>query len=88
MTTTVLVLTELTDATYIGLAGGFGVSTAVKGEPIGAFYGTDWARCRYEDALNVVQDIDINALCKSAKAPNHSLYVAANVGIDAPLLMT
>lgn len=72
------VLTELKGATYVGLAGGFGVSTAVKGEPIGAFYGTDWARCRYEDAENVVEDIDINALCRAAKAPNHALYVGAD----------
>ncbi|MEP7345571.1 MAG: TonB-dependent receptor, partial [Gemmatimonadaceae bacterium] len=74
------VLVDLTGATYVGLAGGFGVSTAVKGEPIGAFYGTDWARCRYEvpDAENVVNGIDMNALCKAAKAPNHSLYVAAD----------
>ncbi len=70
------VLEDLKGATYVGIAGGFGVSTAVKGQPIGAFYGTDWARCRYEDASNVVNDIDINALCKSANAPNHALYVA------------
>jgi TonB-linked SusC/RagA family outer membrane protein len=71
-------LTELQGATFVGLTGGFGVSTAVKGEPIGAFYGTDWARCRYEvaDADNIVEDVDINAVCKAANAPNHSLYVA------------
>jgi hypothetical protein len=61
------------------------VSTAVKGEPLGTFYGTDWIRCRYEvaDADNHVTnaagvDVDVNALCRSAKAPNGSLYVDAD----------
>jgi hypothetical protein len=53
----------------------------VKGEPIGAFYGTDWARCRYEvpDAEQVVIDgQNLNALCKAEGAKNHSLYVGAD----------
>jgi hypothetical protein len=75
-------LTELQGADYVGITGGFGVSTAVKGQPLGAFYGTDWVRCRYEvaDADNVQetslgQSTDINALCRNGKAPNHSLFV-------------
>ena len=75
-------LVELQGADYVGITGGFGVSTAVKGQPLGAFYGTDWVRCRYEvgDADNhysnlAGDDVDINALCRSANAPNHSLYV-------------
>src|SRR5205085_6218841 len=41
-------LVDLQGATYVGLAGGFGVSTAVKGYPLGTFYGTDFIRCRYD----------------------------------------
>jgi TonB-linked SusC/RagA family outer membrane protein len=75
-------LVELQGADYVGITGGFGVSTAVKGQPLGTFYGTDWIRCRYEvaDGDNHVTnlagaDVDVNALCRSAKAPNHSLFV-------------
>ena len=48
-------LTKLQGADYVGLTGGFGNSVAVKGEPLGTFYGTDWVRCRYgvADADNV-----------------------------------
>jgi TonB-linked SusC/RagA family outer membrane protein len=78
-------LVELQGADYVGITGGFGVSTAVKGQPVGAFYGTDWARCRYEveDDENHVfdddgTDWDVNAECRKTKAPNHSLFVQAN----------
>jgi len=73
-------VTALNGATYVGVVGGFGVSTVVAGQPVGAFYGTDWARCRYDvaDAENVVGGVDINALCRTAKAPDKSLYVAAD----------
>ncbi len=75
-------LVELQGADFFNLRGGFGVSTAVKGQPVGVFYGTDWVRCRYEvkDADNVQPTTlgdatDINALCRSKNAPNHSLFV-------------
>src|SRR6185295_13413167 len=78
-------LVELNGADYVGLTGGFGNSLAVKGQPLGSFYGTDWVRCRYEigDADNhytnlANEDVDVNALCRSANAPNHSLYVDAD----------
>ena len=78
-------LVELQGADYVGITGGFGVSTAVKGEPLGTFYGTDWIRCRYEvaDADNHTTnaagaDVDVNALCRSANAADHSLYVDAD----------
>jgi TonB-linked SusC/RagA family outer membrane protein len=78
-------LVELQGADYVGITGGFGVSTAVKGEPLGTFYGTDWIRCRYEvdDADNHTTnaagaDVDVNALCRSGKAANHALYVDAD----------
>ncbi len=75
-------LTELTGADYVGLTGGFGNSVAVRGEPLGTFYGTDWVRCRYglADADNVQttslgESTDINALCRAANAPNGALFV-------------
>jgi len=78
-------LTKLTGADYVGLTGGFGVSLAVRGQPLGTFYGTDWVRCRYgiADADNVQstslgESTDINALCRAAKAPNGALFVDAD----------
>ena len=75
-------LVELQGADFFNLTGGFGVSTGVKGQPIGTFYATDWVRCRYDvaDADNVQTTslgdaTDINALCRAAKAPDHSLFV-------------
>jgi TonB-linked SusC/RagA family outer membrane protein len=78
-------LTELQGADYVGLAGGFGVSTAVKGQPLGTFYGTDWVRCRYgvADADNTQsttlgESTDINAVCRAANAPDGALFVDAD----------
>ena len=78
-------LVELQGADYVGLTGGFGNSVAVRGQPLGTFYGTDWVRCRYDvaDADNfqstsLGESTDINALCRSANAPNGALFVDAN----------
>ncbi|GAC1655290.1 MAG: SusC/RagA family TonB-linked outer membrane protein [Gemmatimonadaceae bacterium] len=77
-------LTQLAGADFVGIRGGFGVSTAVKGYPMGTFYGTDFVRCRYNvpDAQNIQNTsagaTDINAACRTAKAPNGALYVDAN----------
>jgi len=78
-------LVELNGADYVGLTGGFGNSLAVRGEPLGTFYGTDWVRCRYNiaDADNFQStslgaSTDINAMCRAANAPNGSLFVDAD----------
>ena len=78
-------LVELEGADYVGLTGGFGNSVAVKGQPLGTFYGTDWVRCRYgvADADNFQSttlgaSTDINALCRAANAPDGALFVDAN----------
>jgi TonB-linked SusC/RagA family outer membrane protein len=75
-------LTELSGTEYVGLTGGFGNSVAVRGEPLGTFYGTDWVRCRYgvADADNVQetslgQTTDVNALCRASNAPDGALFV-------------
>ena len=73
-------LVDLQGATYVGIAGGFGVSTAVKGYPLGTFYGTDFVRCRLDvpDADNTFQNTNINQLCRAANLPSGTLYVGAN----------
>jgi len=78
-------LVELQGADYVGLTGGFGNSVAVKGQPLGTFYGTDWVRCRYNiaDADNfqstsLGESTDINSMCRAANAPNGSLFVDAD----------
>lgn len=73
-------LVRLDGATYVGVVGGFGVSTAVVGQPVGVFYGSDFARCRYgvPDDENVVEDVDINATCRAAKAKDGALYLGAD----------
>ena len=78
-------LVELEGADYVGLTGGFGNSVAVRGQPLGTMYGTDWVRCRYNiaDADNFQStslgaSTDINALCRAANAPNGSLFVDEN----------
>ena len=71
---------DVLGAEFVGIAGGFGASSAVAGQPLGTFYQTDFVRCRYDvpDASNVQGSVDINAACRTAKAPNGALYIAAN----------
>jgi TonB-linked SusC/RagA family outer membrane protein len=71
-------------AQFFYLPGGFGVSAAVPGQPIGTFFGSDFVRCRYDvpDANNVQSiggaDVDVNAVCRTANAPDRAMYVAAD----------
>jgi hypothetical protein len=73
-------------ADFLYLPGGFGVSAAVPGQPIGTFYGSDFVRCRYDvpDANNIQAigaggaDVDVNAVCRAANAPNRAMYIAAD----------
>ncbi|GAC1651150.1 MAG: SusC/RagA family TonB-linked outer membrane protein [Gemmatimonadaceae bacterium] len=55
-------------------SGNFGQSVAKPGYPVGAIEGADFARCRYGET-NLVNGIDINALCKKTNAPNGALYI-------------
>ena len=78
-------VTKLTGAEFVNLTGGFGVSAAVPNKPLGTFFGSDFVRCRYDvDDKNNIQtngagvDVDINAACRAAKAPDRALYVDAN----------
>ena len=76
---------DILGAEYVGLAGGFGASLAVKDAPLGVFYQTDFVRCLYNvpDADNIqagsgVPGDDINAYCRSKNAPNGALFLPAN----------
>ena len=78
-------LVDLQGAEFQFLRGGFGNSAAVRGQPLGTFFFTDFARCRYgvADADNQQTDaagdaFDLNALCRTVKAPDGALYVDAN----------
>ena len=73
-------LLELRGAEFVEVAGGFGVSRAVAGQPLGAFYADDFVRCRRGDTYTGMSaDLDpaaVSALC--ATAPEGALYVNAD----------
>lgn len=71
---------DVLGAEYVGIPGGFGASAAVAGQPLGTFYQTDFVRCRYDvkDADNFSGSVDINAACRTAKAPQGAIYIGAN----------
>ena len=78
-------LVDLQGTEFQFLTGGFSNSAAVRGYPLGSFFFTDFARCRYgvADADNQQTDaagdaLDLNALCRAAKAPDGALYVGAD----------
>ncbi len=78
-------LVDLQGAEFQFLPGGFSNSAAVRGQPLGAFYLPDFARCRYgvADADNQQTGadgaaLDLNAACRAAGAPDGALYVGAD----------
>lgn len=78
-------LISLNNADFVLLPGGFGNSAAVPGHPLGSFFFTDFARCRYDvpDGQNLQSTaagdgVNINAACRAAKAPNGALYIDTN----------
>ncbi len=78
-------LVSLNGADFVLLPGGFGNSAAVPGHPLGSFFFTDFARCRYDvpDNQNLqstaaADGVNINAACRAAKAPNGAMYIDAN----------
>ena len=62
----------------LGVGSSFGGRTtnAVVGQQLGVIRGTDFARCRYGEPVNRVQNIDVNAACRAAGAPDGALYIA------------
>ena len=74
---------RLQGAEFVELTGGFGVSRAVAGQPLGTFYADDFVRCRYGDDANFFDtqggtNTDINASCRAASAPEGALFIDAN----------
>jgi TonB-linked SusC/RagA family outer membrane protein len=53
-------------------------TNAEIGNPLGVIRGSDFARCRYGEATNVVSTVDINAVCRAAGAPEGAMYLGAN----------
>lgn len=70
-------VTSLRGADQFYLGGGF-VSGIKEGHPHGIILDWDFARCRYKETANVVNDIDINAACTSARAPEGAMYIDAD----------
>jgi TonB-linked SusC/RagA family outer membrane protein len=76
-------LLRLEGAEFVDVNGGFGVSRAVAGQPLGTFYADDFVRCRYGDDANFFDtslgsNTDINAVCREANAPEGALFVNGN----------
>jgi hypothetical protein len=65
---------------FVGIGSSFTGRTtnAQVGLPMGVTRGTDFARCRFNEASNVVQAQDINAACRTAGAAEGTMFIAAN----------
>ena len=74
-------LLALDGAEYVSVTGGFGVSAAVAGQPLGTFYADDFVRCRYGDDANFFDtkalgaSTDINAECRKTNAKEGALFL-------------
>lgn len=76
-------LLRLEGAEFVDVNGGFAVSRAVAGQPLGAFYADDFVRCRYGDEANFFDtslgtQTDINAECRATGAPEGALFIDAD----------
>jgi hypothetical protein len=73
---------ELQGANSVDLpTGGYFTGTlvsAVPGYGVGVFRSNDFARCRYGEATNIVNNIDINAVCTASKAPDGAMYIGSD----------
>ncbi|MEO6445205.1 MAG: SusC/RagA family TonB-linked outer membrane protein [Gemmatimonadaceae bacterium] len=67
-------VTSLNGADQFYLGGGF-VSGIKQGFAHGIILDYDFARCRYKETANNVNGVDINAVCKTAGAPEGALYI-------------
>ena len=68
------IVTDLRGADQFFLGGGF-VSGIKSGYSHGIILDYDFARCHYGETSNTVNDIDINAACKAAGAPEGAMYI-------------
>ncbi|MEO5739548.1 MAG: SusC/RagA family TonB-linked outer membrane protein, partial [Vicinamibacterales bacterium] len=70
------IVTSLKGAEQFFLGGGF-VSGIKEGYSHGIILDNDFARCHYAETTNIVNDIDINAVCKAAGAPENAMYISS-----------
>jgi TonB-linked SusC/RagA family outer membrane protein len=79
------IVNTLGGAEFQSVPGAFSPGSAVVGKPLGVFWSSDIGRCRLglTDEDNTVQDnsgnnIDLNAACRAAGAPNGAVYIDAD----------
>jgi TonB-linked SusC/RagA family outer membrane protein len=74
------VVTDISGAEFISVPGAFSPASAVKGKPFGVFWANDVGKCRLEltDEDNTVDGVNLNQLCRTAGAPNGSIYIDAS----------
>lgn len=60
---------------YLGATFNGGIKT---GYAHGVFIDWDFGRCRYSAASNVIDDLDVNAACTAAGAPDGAMYIGAD----------
>lgn len=70
-------VTDLKGADQFFLAGGF-VSGIKEGYSHGIILDYDFARCRFAESENIVEGVDINALCQTAGAKEGAMYIGAD----------
>lgn len=78
-------LVTLGGAEFLNVPGGFSPSSFVVGQQVGVFWSSDYGRCRLglTDADNTVADnsgnnVDLNAACRTAGAPDGAVYIDAD----------
>ena len=71
------IVTSLRGAEQFYINGGF-VSGIKEGFSHGIILDYDFARCRYTETANIVDDIDVNSVCKAAGAPEGAMYIGAD----------
>lgn len=68
------IVTSLQGAEQFYIGGGF-VSGIKEGYSHGIILDYDFGRCRYAEPSNVVDGIDLNAVCSAAGAPEGAMYI-------------
>lgn len=68
------IVTSLNGAEQFYIGGGF-VSGIKEGYSHGIILDYDFARCRKNETANIVDGIDINAVCAAAGAPEGAMYI-------------
>ena len=70
-------VTDLRGAEEFYLGGTFNGGIK-EGYAHGVFIDWDFGRCRYGEESNVIDELDINALCRANNAPDGAMYIGAD----------